>query len=894
MKSYSKGLVGWALSSVVLAALFGGCPPVPDPDNANDNGTTNANQSDDSNRNVNSGDVIDDNANDNAGTTTNGNDNSDSSTNGNDNSTPLDPATPASGVALNALLRASSTKAEICFDKQVPCFVDANVPLPDPAGGEPVLGALSFFDAYKDLYRFEEPGSQLFLIRATTDADGDHLFFGQQRDGIVVYGAELGIHIREGRMVGSIGHWLPSIPFFEPMVLMGDSAQIIAAASLGLYVESAEGVPTLEYFNASLLGAGEDRTRLVWHVAVRGNCDSSGGCELREFLVDAHTGEIAWELPTNQSCDKDFDIQTANNTNSTSCWDSPFETADDDWFDEDGLNCGFLGLDCPSPSVEGQRAYALAHRTWDFFRNTFGRCGWDGGGGQLEAMVHVGFNPNNASYDRGCDHLKFGNGTAVDDIFAHEFTHAVIRYTSGLVYANQSGALNESYADVLAAFMTDDWRIGEASSLGQLRDMTNPPAFGDPDHMSIGIGYQPLPANNDNGGVHTNSGIPNKAAFLIADGGTHNGFTIAGIGRAKTAQLYYTVVTSRLSSNSQLIDARNATVALAKDWRARNVNGFTRRDVCSVINAFASVGLGARDSDCDGLDDVEDPDTDGDFVPNGRDNCPTILNPYQEDNDADGQGDACDGDDDNDTIPDGVDNCPFRANPGQSDRDGDGVGDTCDNCPDLVELFPGPGGRLIRFANPDQTDTDRDGQGDPCDLDDDNDGVADIADNCPKTPNPDQRDFNGDGIGFACDPREQEEFRREDTPPPSSWFKIKLCAGGCPDWLVSRYESVINVVLPSDVSAAIVDRYGRVVGKAANVNIGDGTSEWTFEFSPDVSFQHRFPANANRFNANLPRENGRAVFQASEYFIRSRAVNANQQPIPVVPISVTEGPLQLR
>lgn len=803
--------------------------------------------------------------------------------------------TPPSGVALDRLVSLSGKRPYLAFDRQTPSFVEVDVPIPDPSSADPVLGALSFFDEYKELYNLIEPASQLFLVRHVRDDDGEHLFFGQQRDGVVVFNAELAIHLRDGRVVGTNGRYLADVPVFPMPVLMGDSAQIIAAADAGADVDSAEGVATLLYFNPALLGGSDDRTRMVWQTSVRGGCQNGAGCRLRQYFVDAHSGEIVWVMDPSHECDKDFDINTANNTESSSCWNNLFETSDDEWFDEDGVWCGFFE-GCAEPSQDGWNAYNAAHRVYDYFAGTFGRCGWDGDDAQLEVMVHVILRDTsnnvaaNAKYDRGCDHLCFSNGMVMLDIFAHEYTHAVQRWTSNLTYAFQSGALNESYSDVFGAIIGGNWLIGEGSATGTLRDMSNPPAFGDPDHIS---NYAALAGNNDNGGVHTNSGIPNKAAFLIADGGSHRGINVRGIGREKMARLYYTVLTSRLTSNAQFIDARSATVALAREWVRDGLKyGFTTPDVCSIINAFAAVGVGTRDLDCDGWDDNEDGDDDGDFVPDSRDNCNTIKNPYQEDNDRDGAGDACDADDDNDGRPDNADNCPWTANADQRDTDGDGVGDVCDNCPDHVELYPAPDGRIRRYADPDQTDTDRDGRGDVCDDDDDGDGIPDMADNCPLVRNPDQTDFDKNGIGFACDAAEQERFRKNDSPPPSSWFKLKLCGGGCPDWMLNRIWSRINVTLPSYVHASIVDQYGVVVGKPKGMVNNDGTRDWTFEFAPHATARYRFPAGATRFVNGLAREDGRAVLNSSEYFLRLHAVDENGNQIVVEPYSLDIQPMQ--
>ncbi|MBA2734138.1 MAG: thrombospondin type 3 repeat-containing protein [Acidobacteria bacterium] len=82
---------------------------------------------------------------------------------------------------------------------------------------------------------------------------------------------------------------------------------------------------------------------------------------------------------------------------------------------------------------------------------------------------------------------------------------------------------------------------------------------------------------------------------------------------------------------------------------------------------------------CDiGAFELENPDADGDDIPDSTDNCPTTFNPDQLDTDADGAGNACDADDDNDGVLDTVDNCPLVANPNQADFDLDGIGDTCD------------------------------------------------------------------------------------------------------------------------------------------------------------------------------------------------------------------------
>jgi hypothetical protein len=394
--------------------------------------------------------------------------------------------------------------------------------------------------------------------------------------------------------------------------------------------------------------------------------------------------------------------------------------------------------------------------------------------------VHLGTDFRNAYYDPACNHLGFGEGFSTKDTVAHEFTHGIDEFSSQLIYENQSGALDESYADVSGAMVDDeDWLMGEdrltyrgpcRSSLprGAGRSMSNPPDCGQPDHMSD---YWPDPNDEDYGGVHVNSGIPNKAAYLIAEGGSHQGITVVGIGRLKTGRLYYDTQTTRLAPLSQFMDARDATVEQARsyvrNWTPPGTPRFTAEDVCSVIDAFAAVGLGTNEV-CDGSPAA---DSDGDRVRDALDNCPDDPNPYQQNADRDGRGDVCDPDADDDGIPDVEDNCPLVHNPLQSDTDDDGIGEACDD--DDRDGIVNRTDNCRNVFNPGQGDFDDDRAGDVCDPDADDDGICDVGgrrfdwergvpdggcaeapsgrDNCPLFWSSDQSDADGDGRGNVCD-----------------------------------------------------------------------------------------------------------------------------------------------
>jgi Zn-dependent metalloprotease len=185
------------------------------------------------------------------------------------------------------------------------------------------------------------------------------------------------------------------------------------------------------------------------------------------------------------------------------------------------------------------------------FAEVYGRASFDGAGAPVIVTVHYGRDYVNAFWDG--TQLVFGDGdrrvfdrfTKPVDVLGHEFSHGVVQHTAGLVYQGQSGALNESVADVFAACLKQrllaqtpaqaDWLIGEGLFLPgvdarALRDMAAPgTAYDDPvlgrdpqvGHMDDYVGTA-----DDNGGVHLNSGIPNRAFQLAAtaiDGSTWSG-----------------------------------------------------------------------------------------------------------------------------------------------------------------------------------------------------------------------------------------------------------------------------------------------------------------------------------------------------------------------------------
>ncbi|WP_409290382.1 M4 family metallopeptidase [Peribacillus sp. SCS-37] len=249
-----------------------------------------------------------------------------------------------------------------------------------------------------------------------------------------------------------------------------------------------------------------------------------------------------------------------------------------------------------APAVD---AHYYAGKTYDYYKNTFGRNSYNGAGAALKSSVHYGNKYNNAFWDG--TQMVYGDGDGTTfiplsgglDVVAHELTHAVTSTESNLVYRNESGALNEAISDVFGTVVEYkyqaskfDYNIGEdiytpGVSGDALRSMSNPAAYGDPDHYS-----KRYTGTQDNGGVHTNSGIINKAAYLIAAGGTHYGVTVQGIGVDKLGAIFYRANTIYLTSSATFSQAKAALLQSAAD-----LYGSASSERTAVNNAFNAVGV---------------------------------------------------------------------------------------------------------------------------------------------------------------------------------------------------------------------------------------------------------------------------------------------------------------
>ncbi len=254
-------------------------------------------------------------------------------------------------------------------------------------------------------------------------------------------------------------------------------------------------------------------------------------------------------------------------------------------------------------NTETLKAAVSAHYyggvVYDFYKNLFGRTSLDNKGMNLTSTVHYANKYNNAFWDGS--QMVYGDGDGTNftyfsgdlDVVGHEMTHGVTERTADLDYEDQPGALNESISDVFGVlietydkynvknggawkFDPADWVVGDKIytpkiSGDALRSLANPTLYDQPDNMSDYVN-----TSSDYGGVHTNSGIPNKAAYLVAK----------SIGNEKTAKIYYRALTEYMYSTTDFSGARNALLQASTDLYGSNSN-----EVNAIDSAFSTVGI---------------------------------------------------------------------------------------------------------------------------------------------------------------------------------------------------------------------------------------------------------------------------------------------------------------
>ena len=255
---------------------------------------------------------------------------------------------------------------------------------------------------------------------------------------------------------------------------------------------------------------------------------------------------------------------------------------------------------CTNTSTNWNNPHAISamyhtNLIYDYFQSTFKRNSFDNKGANMLAVINVCDDEDGGGYDNAYwngSYVALGNGSIVYlslatalDVIAHEFGHAVVGSTADFDYRNQSGAIDEAYADIFAAMIDrTNWTMGEDIvknryyyPTGFMRDMRNPhnggTKFGDRGWQPAHVSEMYL-GTDDRGGVHINNSIPAHTFYVYA----------TSTSKEKAEQVYYRALTTYLTPTSKFIDLRKAVIQAAKDL---SYSG----DLQILSGAFDKVGI---------------------------------------------------------------------------------------------------------------------------------------------------------------------------------------------------------------------------------------------------------------------------------------------------------------
>ena len=461
----------------------------------------------------------------------------------------------------------------------------------------------------------------------------------QYYKGVRVFGGDVARQLRGGASESVFGMIYEGIDIDADPGIDADRAREIVEQRTGVTLDPSVTPELL------VLPLGDGHYTLTWRLRVKTRRDS------RQYFIDAHTGAPVLDYADRKTQGavgrargvlgdtKKISVSSSSGQFLTSdalrppaiqTYDmrgDPFRT-DDSLSGSVTLSTNDLAADADNDWTDGavDDAHIYAGYTYDFYFKRFGRHGLNNADIRIRNLVHpvrridvfryIDEFPDyflNAFYD-GDGLMVYGEGLpagiTIDgqawdflsgalDIVAHELTHGVTEYTSNLIYLNESGALNESFSDMMgtsAEFffqppgsgpLKADYLIGEdVIRPGGLRSMSDPAAFGDPDHYS-----KRFLGADDNGGVHTNSAIPNQAFYLSIEGGTNrtSGASVQGVGSANREQIekvFYRAFTELMPSNATFAVARAATIQSARDLYGSNSTAER-----AVTQAWSAVGV---------------------------------------------------------------------------------------------------------------------------------------------------------------------------------------------------------------------------------------------------------------------------------------------------------------
>ena len=517
---------------------------------------------------------------------------------------------------------------------------------------EKEVAATAFLEEYRDIFRLQGVSEDLKISENSRDAYGlSHVIFDQYYKGIPVYKRTLAVHFdRENRIHAVTANFvadlkLSTVPSLSADVALAAAKKtdkmaqklLVEKTELVIFPNEGNGESKLAYA-VTIANFQVDKTVMI---------DAVNGRVLKEYThrhFDSANGSGydafgTFVSPLHLYQGTDFPIP------SNPTWQSVMGSAQKGTYNmvdlqHTGLG-NIYGLDSRHTNLttidfiyNGSSAFSSSNdvqkaavsgavnfeSTLDYFLVKHSRNGIDNAG---MPVIHIEdwYDPNdpiNAFWSGSLGYMAFSLGgtiggttyrtlSAATDVVGHELAHGVTDRTSGLIYENHSGALNEALSDMFGYMVEayqqndyNDWLLGEdvyVSPASAFRSLSNPPAYGDPDVVG-GPNYVAPVANptqaNDYGGVHSNSGIPNKMFYLLVSGGTHNNIavtafnpTLATSADQAAALMYLANTGGYFTSTTDFTQARTQTLAACSALYPGD-----NAKYASVQNAWAAVGVG--------------------------------------------------------------------------------------------------------------------------------------------------------------------------------------------------------------------------------------------------------------------------------------------------------------
>jgi bacillolysin len=492
---------------------------------------------------------------------------------------------------------------------------------PDQAFGATV----SFLEKHRGVYGMRSPAQELRSVRERGDnLRMRHLRMQQTVRGVDVFGAELFAHYdAQGRLVELAGNYqkdLDQVDVNPTLALAAakDKAQADLLTLAHAHADAPVRVGEEQLVVYSGLNENKIAPRAAWKLALR---QDTLPPVVMHYFVDAHTGAVlgkhsgvatlAATGKGNKGDTRTFEVSQQNggyamvdvsrgqgiSTYDGQNQENPTPTT---LITSTQLTGGWDTASTTGPG-SGVDAHANAILIYDFFKTKYARKGLDGKDGPMKSIVHMGNNVINAFAADGV--MYYGDGdpsqgatpfAASLEIAAHEFTHNVTQAESALVYKDTSGALNEALSDIFGALVefdkTKDLKKTEESG----EDVVNNPQMPNRHFSDPAKGQQPahlsqyVRTQQDQGGVHINSGIVNNAFWLMTNGGTNpksNVKVAFGLGWDKAGQVWYRASTEYLGAQSDFAAAAAATSRAAKDLN------FTQNEQNIIECAWLATGV---------------------------------------------------------------------------------------------------------------------------------------------------------------------------------------------------------------------------------------------------------------------------------------------------------------